>query len=149
MHKLHEEYLESKGWTLECESPLEIRHEDGSFATLNAAQQILDSMRWPSIYEKWYHPDLELTCSYLDYVPSSLEHVWERDPEDDRMFLKPYFDYPKIGDLYVENGAWYGRVEECGFRVLATGVLIRCDNSKWEVSETARLCDDDDDDIAF
>ncbi len=29
--------LEKDGWTVECESPLEIRHEDGSFATLGAA----------------------------------------------------------------------------------------------------------------
>ncbi len=29
--------LHLNGWTIECQSPLEIRHQDGSFATLNAA----------------------------------------------------------------------------------------------------------------
>ena len=147
MHKIHEEHLESLGWIMECESPLEIRHEDGSFATGRAAQHILDDIRWPTIYEKWVHPDLDLTCSYVDHVPSSVEHVWETT--DEGMRLKPYYDYPKIGDLFVENGHWYGRIEEGGFRVLATGMLIECDNSKWEVSETARLMEDDEDDIAF
>jgi hypothetical protein len=31
------EIFEEEGWTIECESPFEIRHIDGSFATLNAA----------------------------------------------------------------------------------------------------------------
>lgn len=34
-------FLEKRGWTVECQSPLEIRHEDGSFATLNAAKIVL------------------------------------------------------------------------------------------------------------
>ena len=32
--------LAENGWTVECESPLEIRHEDGSFATSNAAEMV-------------------------------------------------------------------------------------------------------------
>lgn len=37
-----EKILEMTGWTIECESPLEIRHEDGSFATLNAAKEVME-----------------------------------------------------------------------------------------------------------
>jgi hypothetical protein len=37
--------LEESGWVIECESPFEIRHQDGSFATLNAAQIVLDYIR--------------------------------------------------------------------------------------------------------
>lgn len=33
--------LKDAGWTAECESPLEIRHHDGSFATLNAAKMVI------------------------------------------------------------------------------------------------------------
>ena len=29
--------LQAEGWTVECVSPLELRHQDGSFATLQAA----------------------------------------------------------------------------------------------------------------
>lgn len=36
--------LEAEGWTLECESPLEIRHEDGSFATGQAARAVIESL---------------------------------------------------------------------------------------------------------
>ena len=35
------ELLEKYGWEVECESPLEIRHSDGSFATLNAAKYVI------------------------------------------------------------------------------------------------------------
>jgi len=33
--------LEQHGWTVECESPLEIRHTDGSFATMKAAHIVV------------------------------------------------------------------------------------------------------------
>lgn len=33
--------LEDNGWIIECESPFEIRHEDGSFATQQAAEIVL------------------------------------------------------------------------------------------------------------
>ena len=35
------ELLEENDWTVECESPFEIRHEDGSFATGQAAEIVL------------------------------------------------------------------------------------------------------------
>ena len=38
--------LEANGWTVECESPFEIRHgETGSFATMLAAQAVADELR--------------------------------------------------------------------------------------------------------
>lgn len=36
-----EEILEKFGWEMECESPFEIRHKDGSFATQQAAEIVL------------------------------------------------------------------------------------------------------------
>lgn len=39
------ELLEANGWEVECLSPFEIRHEDGSFATLNAAKIVLENLR--------------------------------------------------------------------------------------------------------
>jgi len=35
------ELLEKNGWVVECESPFEVRHEDGSFATGQAAEMVL------------------------------------------------------------------------------------------------------------
>jgi len=37
-----EEILEDNGWIIEFESPFEIRHYDGSFATGQAANIVLD-----------------------------------------------------------------------------------------------------------
>lgn len=37
--------LDDNDWTLECESPFEIRHESGAFATGIAAQFILDDLK--------------------------------------------------------------------------------------------------------
>ncbi len=36
--------LAENGWVIECESPLEIRHSDGSFASNNAARIIINSL---------------------------------------------------------------------------------------------------------
>ena len=37
-----EQLLERNGWTVECEHPFEIRHEEsGSFATMKAADMVL------------------------------------------------------------------------------------------------------------
>jgi len=41
MNEEDEKLLEKLGWTVECYTPFEIRHEDGSFATLNAAEIVL------------------------------------------------------------------------------------------------------------
>lgn len=40
--KTDKEILEEGGWTIECESPLEIRHKDGSFATGMTARFVTD-----------------------------------------------------------------------------------------------------------
>lgn len=37
--------LESLGWTVECQSPLEIRHTDGDFATGFAAKVLIDYLK--------------------------------------------------------------------------------------------------------
>lgn len=56
------------------------------------------------------------------------------------------------GDLYVENGAWYGRIVEGGFLCLYTGVVNPLDNSLWERREKRIEKSSDDgfgDDIPF
>lgn len=37
-----EKFLAENGWVIECESPLEIRHNDGSFASNNAAKIVVE-----------------------------------------------------------------------------------------------------------
>jgi len=46
MEKTDKEILEANGWSIDCESPFEIRHEEtNSFATGYAAQIVLDKYK--------------------------------------------------------------------------------------------------------
>lgn len=45
MWKDEVDLLEANGWTVECESPFEIRHQDGSFATGQAAKAVLAQLK--------------------------------------------------------------------------------------------------------
>ena len=49
-----QQLLEEDGWTVECESPLEIRHDDGSFASGNAALILMDYLRQQAADDKAY-----------------------------------------------------------------------------------------------
>ncbi len=40
-----EELLNSFGWSIECESPLEVSHTDGSFASGQAVKYLIDGLR--------------------------------------------------------------------------------------------------------
>ncbi len=40
-----EQMLADAGWEVECQSPLELRHPDGSFASGQAAQCVIASLR--------------------------------------------------------------------------------------------------------
>lgn len=45
MNEADEQLLEKYGWIVECYSPFEIRTKDGSFASGEAAQYVLDGIR--------------------------------------------------------------------------------------------------------
>ena len=52
MNKKLEEYIEREGWIVECESPLELRHnESGSFASGVAADIVLDDLDYDMCFE--------------------------------------------------------------------------------------------------
>jgi len=38
--------LNDNGWIIECESPFEIRHSDGSFASGQGARAVLDELKY-------------------------------------------------------------------------------------------------------
>jgi hypothetical protein len=44
LQKLKEEKMESAGWQIECWNPFEIRHQDGSFATGQAAHLVMQDV---------------------------------------------------------------------------------------------------------
>lgn len=45
MNTEDEKLLEKHGWVVQCYSPFEIRHEDGSFATMQAAKLVLLALK--------------------------------------------------------------------------------------------------------
>jgi hypothetical protein len=45
MNKKLSKLLKRNGWVMECESPLEVRHEDGSFATGQAAKLVIEDCK--------------------------------------------------------------------------------------------------------
>lgn len=45
----NEDLLKENGWEIECESPFEIRHEDGSFASMNAAYRVVEELRLSNV----------------------------------------------------------------------------------------------------
>lgn len=48
MDEKTEALLAGAGWEVECWSPFEIRHEDGSFARGSAAQAVVDALQAPA-----------------------------------------------------------------------------------------------------
>lgn len=61
--KTDKQLLLENGWVMECQSPFEIRHQDGSFASENAAEIVLDSLR--------SEPELQLYCPKgFEYNPA-------------------------------------------------------------------------------
>lgn len=60
-----EALLNLHGWTVECKSPFEIRHEDGSFATLQAADVVLADIRRESFVMKFSELALGARFKYL------------------------------------------------------------------------------------
>lgn len=45
MNSEDEALLSANGWTVECYSPFEIRHDDGSFGSGQAARYTLDALQ--------------------------------------------------------------------------------------------------------
>lgn len=45
----NKDLLKENGWEVECESPFEIRHEDGSFASMNVAYSVVEELRLSAV----------------------------------------------------------------------------------------------------
>lgn len=82
------EILEQNGWFIECQSPFEIRHIDGDFATGQAARIVVDSLK------KEFNPNKVISFTYANWksddnaivsvekvVP---EHIWFGSTESNK-----------------------------------------------------------------
>ena len=76
---IDKELLETNGWVIECESPFEIRHEDGSFATLNAAYIVVEELRSAIMLERIvliknaFKANLIFTDDFIKHIINTLE----------------------------------------------------------------------------
>ena len=68
MNLITSQKLQDAGWTVECESPLEIRHTDGSFATGQAGQLLLAEFS-EKVFEpvSWKPVDLDVRQHFRDF----------------------------------------------------------------------------------
>jgi hypothetical protein len=57
MNEADIDLLDQYGWVVECESPFELRHEDGSRATGQAAQIVLEYVKREEFPEGLYEDE--------------------------------------------------------------------------------------------
>jgi len=93
----NEEILKEDGWVVECESPFEIRHEDGDFATGQAARMVVNQLREDKEAE-----DRSEVFSYLPLSEDLENEVTE--------FLKRASDIAKIVATDIST---YGAPYKC------------------------------------
>lgn len=82
--------LETYGWVIECYSPYEVRHEDGSFATGQAASIVTENIR-----EEFLDELLELTFEEALFRCANVCCEYRIIKRDDELFMETmdfYFD---------------------------------------------------------
>lgn len=101
MNQKDMDFLEANGWTVECESPLEIReNETGSFATGYAASCVLESLRNQAEQAK----DLELN----DKVQKAMEVAFDTadyPPTQEYRFEPNKYFCAKFAELIIKQCA--------------------------------------------
>jgi len=96
-----EKLLIHHGWTIECQSPFEIRHEDGSFATGQAADCVLSSLREESVVMKFTELALGARFKYL--VGKKLDRVWIKLNDEGCGLIAQY------DPEYIQHPNWMGQ----------------------------------------
>ena len=105
MHEEDIKLLAKAGWQVECHSPFEIRHEDGSFATEQAAYIVLDSIR--EEYNIMSFEELALG-SRFKYLDGKSNNIWIKISNDNLGLIVEY------DDEYMKYPNWLGQ-KACSF----------------------------------
>jgi hypothetical protein len=102
MNEQDQKLLELHGWTVECESPFEIRNVDGSFASLQAADIVLADIRSESVVMKF--PDLALGARFKYLSGASPDSkVWIKISDEGCGIVAEY------NDNYICHPNWVGQ----------------------------------------
>lgn len=104
MDKKDEMLLKAEGWELECESPFEIRHEDGSFASGQAAQIVLSVLRE------------EIQTMTFNEMAYGARFSYINDPETVWIKLgdEGYGTIARYDEKYIKHKNWTGQ-QICSF----------------------------------
>lgn len=113
MSSTDKKVLASHGWTVECESPFEIRHMDGSRATKQAAKAILSSLLEESIVMKFTQLPLGARFKYLGKYPDIttdglVSQIWIKLSNEDCGLIAEY------DRIYIRHRDWFGQ-KVCSF----------------------------------
>lgn len=92
------ELLKLHGWETECESPFEIRHEDGSFATGQAADCVLSTLKEESKIMSFEELALGARFRYL-----TEKDIWIKISDDGCGSIVEYNEY------YIQYPKWTGQ----------------------------------------
>ena len=79
MSREDEKLLEDAGWEVECESPMEFRHFDGSFAKGQAALCVLSDLKheYDTVSPKFEYKWEQLKGNILEQLNAFGEEGWE------------------------------------------------------------------------
>lgn len=75
--------LKSAGWTVECLSPLEIRHTDGSFATKQAALIVVADVQQQILEESYPSYDNTHLNNLIGEMKAGLSEIYANRGEDE------------------------------------------------------------------
>jgi len=109
MDREDEKLLEDAGWNLDCESPLEISKDDGSFARYFPAQLVIDFLREEAAYDE-DEEEKKVSCCYNGGEKHNFEGRYSTENVD-------YKDCYKINKtnktIYIgEACTWCGAFKE-------------------------------------
>ena len=99
-----EEMLALDGWEIECHSPFEIRHEDGSFATGQAADIVLSSLKEELKIFTFKELAFGARFSYV----KDLDNIWIKLSEEGFGLIAKY------DCSYINDKNWLGQ-QICSF----------------------------------
>lgn len=123
-NEIIEYILTQNDWTIECWSPFEIRHEDSSFATLNAAKIVVEDLKNETPvnltiamflkkygYNKkceYFWQDRDFTYSKSGLKQNKNGKTLNNNKYDDFIYSAPTFE--KTETWLRDNNLWYNDI---------------------------------------
>lgn len=107
-----EQFIENQGWTIVCQSPLELSHEDGSFASMQAAKLALSQLNEDFLEENPEYKDVaDNTTNSLEVQENMIKHlVYINNKVQD--CIKKALAQQSMDDETIKNGGYVYEAEK-------------------------------------